>query len=193
MDGSVFRAGAHWAHSAVPFFGRNSPCMSVFSISSSLILRSSPPAYPVRLPFVPTTRWHGTMMLMGLCPTAPPTACADMRTVCRRLPVWNFEQQLPDRLSERRPDWMQRRREVGFASGEIDIQPALRVHQNGRFAFNVFFGQRFRVISSAIEPQPGQPHLIRRKQDVPQGRGYRLRVMHVCTVLWVFLKKQETL
>ena len=88
---------------------------------------------------------------------------------------------------------MQRRREVGFASGEIDIQPALRVHQNGRFAFNVFFGQRFRVISSAIEPQPGQPHLIRRKQDVPQGRGYRLRVMHVCTVLWVFLKKQETL
>ena len=58
--------------------------MSVFSISSSLILRSSPPAYPVRLPFVPTTRWHGTMMLMGLCPTAPPTACADMRPAFSR-------------------------------------------------------------------------------------------------------------
>ena len=67
MDGSVFRAGAYWAHSAFPFVGRNSPVMSFFSISSSLILRSSPPAYPVRLPFAPTTRWHGTMMLMGLC------------------------------------------------------------------------------------------------------------------------------
>lgn len=78
MDGSVFRAGAYWAHSAFPFVGRNSPVMSFFSISSSLTLRSSPPAYPVRLPFAPTTRWHGTMMLMGLCPTAPPTACADM-------------------------------------------------------------------------------------------------------------------
>ena len=35
--------------------------------------------YPVRLPFVPTTRWQGTMIEIPLCPTAPPTACADIR------------------------------------------------------------------------------------------------------------------
>lgn len=40
---------------------------------------SNPPAYPVRLPSDPTTRWQGTMMEISLCPTAPPTACADMR------------------------------------------------------------------------------------------------------------------
>ena len=27
---------------------------------------------------MPTTRWQGMMMEMALCPTAPPTACADM-------------------------------------------------------------------------------------------------------------------
>lgn len=37
-----------------------------------------PPAYPVRLPSLPTTRWQGMIMLIGLCPTAPPMACADM-------------------------------------------------------------------------------------------------------------------
>ena len=38
---------------------------------------SMPPAYPVKLPFVPTTLWHGIIIEIGLCPTAPPTACAD--------------------------------------------------------------------------------------------------------------------
>ena len=32
------------------------------------------PTFQVRLPPAPTTRWHGMMMEMGLCPTAPPTA-----------------------------------------------------------------------------------------------------------------------
>ena len=29
-------------------------------------------------PFAPTTRWQGMMSEISLCPTAPPTACADM-------------------------------------------------------------------------------------------------------------------
>ena len=40
-----------------------------------------PPAYPVRLPLEPTTRWQGMIMEMALCPTAPPTAWAD---------IWSF-------------------------------------------------------------------------------------------------------
>ena len=41
-------------------------------------LREMPPAYPVRLPLLPTMRWQGIRMLMGLCPMALPTACAAM-------------------------------------------------------------------------------------------------------------------
>ena len=52
--------------------------MALCSSSSSLIFLSSPPAYPVKLPSAPTTRWHGMMIEMGLRPTAPPTACADI-------------------------------------------------------------------------------------------------------------------
>ena len=33
-----------------------------------------PPPYPVRLPLAPMTRWHGTMMPIGLWPLANPTA-----------------------------------------------------------------------------------------------------------------------
>ena len=36
-----------------------------------------PPAYPVRLPFAPTTRWHGIITLVGFLPTAVPTARGD--------------------------------------------------------------------------------------------------------------------
>ena len=42
------------------------PVISVFSSSNSFTLRSIPPPYPVRLPFVPTTRWQGIMSEIGL-------------------------------------------------------------------------------------------------------------------------------
>jgi hypothetical protein len=45
-----------------------------FSNSSRNRLRSSPPAYPVRLPSLPTTRWHGMTILIGFLPLAKPTA-----------------------------------------------------------------------------------------------------------------------
>ncbi|MEZ5249327.1 MAG: hypothetical protein R2713_09005 [Ilumatobacteraceae bacterium] len=46
------------------------------SWSSSHAFWSSPPANPVSAPVLPTTRWHGTMMLIGLRPFAAPTARA---------------------------------------------------------------------------------------------------------------------
>ena len=64
---------------AVPFFGIKSRFMSAPSSRSNFIFFSIPPAYPVRLPFVPTTRWHGIMIEISLRPTAPPAAWADMR------------------------------------------------------------------------------------------------------------------
>src|SRR5215211_5490499 len=38
--------------------------------------RFRPPVYPVNDPFFPSTRWHGTTIDNGFCPTAFPTACA---------------------------------------------------------------------------------------------------------------------
>ena len=46
----------------------------LFSNSNKARLRSSPPPYPVRLPFAPITRWHGTMIDKGFAPLASPTA-----------------------------------------------------------------------------------------------------------------------
>ena len=43
-------------YSAVPFFGTKNRLMSTCSVFSSAIFLSMPPAYPVRLPLVPTTR-----------------------------------------------------------------------------------------------------------------------------------------
>ena len=51
------------------------PTRSSFSRAAFL---SMPPAYPVRLPFAPTTRWHGMTREISLLPTAPPTARADV-------------------------------------------------------------------------------------------------------------------
>lgn len=66
------------SHSAVPFFGTKKRLISACSSSNSLTFLSIPPAYPVRLPLVPTTLWHGMIIDISLCPTAPPTAYADI-------------------------------------------------------------------------------------------------------------------
>jgi len=51
----IFSA-AGFIYSAVPFFGTKNSVMSAPSNCSRLHFLSIPPAYPVRLPFVPTTR-----------------------------------------------------------------------------------------------------------------------------------------
>ena len=56
-----------------------SPCRHPLSSFRSAVFLSSPPAYPVRLPSYPTTLWQGMRMEIGLRPTAPPTARADIQ------------------------------------------------------------------------------------------------------------------
>ena len=53
-------------YSAVPFAGINKDDISACSRVSSFIFLSIPPAYPVRLPLEPTTRWHGMIREMRL-------------------------------------------------------------------------------------------------------------------------------
>ena len=64
-------------HSSSLLGTKNCPVFAPSNLRSAIFL-SMPPAYPVKLPFVPTTLWHGIIIEIGLCPTAPPTACADM-------------------------------------------------------------------------------------------------------------------
>lgn len=56
-----------------------SPRIGYLSRSSKACFRSSPPAYPIREPSFPITRWQGMTTEMGFRPTAAPTA----RTACR--------------------------------------------------------------------------------------------------------------
>lgn len=63
-----------FCYKAVPFLGMKKESMLTFSKVNSFIFLSIPPAYPVKLPLLPTTLWQGTMMEISLCPTAPPTA-----------------------------------------------------------------------------------------------------------------------
>lgn len=66
-------------YKAVPFFGRKKGSIFTCSSVSSATFFCKPPEYPVRLPLLPTTRWQGQKIEMGLCPTAPPTARAETR------------------------------------------------------------------------------------------------------------------
>lgn len=56
----------------------------LFSNSSRARFRLIPPPYPVSFPLAPITRWHGTMMAMGLWPLANPTARA-----APGAPIWS--------------------------------------------------------------------------------------------------------
>lgn len=113
------------------------------------------------------------MMETGLCPTAPPTACALMpaaqqRAVCRRLPIRNFEQALPDAPSEIRTDQMQRRREIRLSACKIDIQPARRFIQNRRALFFARFRHIGRKIFRAVKPESRQSRIVRGEQHAAQ-------------------------
>src|SRR5690242_13847198 len=69
------RGGSRWLRQcAGTLVQNNAGAERLFSKASNALLRSRPPPYPVRLPFDPITRWHGTMMPIGLWPLARPTA-----------------------------------------------------------------------------------------------------------------------
>jgi D-alanyl-D-alanine dipeptidase len=55
------------------------PVCSMPSRCRSAIFFSMPPAYPVRSPFLPITRWQGIKIETGLWPTALPIARAEVR------------------------------------------------------------------------------------------------------------------
>ena len=47
------------------------------TLATFAVFRLIPLPYPVRLPLVPMTRWHGTTMATGFAPLAKPTARTD--------------------------------------------------------------------------------------------------------------------
>ena len=94
------------------------------------------------------------------------------------LPVRNLQKNFPHRPPERRADGMQRRREIWRFAGEIDIQPALGLRENGGFLFNAYVGQIPGKVFLSVEPQPGQPDLIRGQQNALQRGIVMLNICH---------------
>lgn len=139
--------------------------MSAPSRASKFIFRSSPPAYPVRLPLLPITRWQGMIILIGLCPTAPPIACADMLEIpfCRAISLSNIFisnyfsiryllQDFPYSNSEGCVIQQESRCKVRFLSTEIAIQPFGCLVKNGKIFFLSTIGQRTCKKLLAFEP-----------------------------------------
>ena len=73
---------------------------------------------------------------------------------------------------------MQRRREIRLFAGEIDIQPALGLCENGRFLRNTFVGQAPRKVFLPVKPQPGQSYIVRSQQNAAQRGIVMLGVCH---------------
>ena len=102
------------------------------------------------------------------------------------LPVRNLQKNFPHRPPERRADGMQRRREIRRFAGEIDIQPALGLRENGGFLFNAFVGQIPGKVFLPLKPQPGQPDLIRGQQNAPQRGIVMLDICHGLCLRFLF-------
>src|SRR3989442_10697746 len=74
-------SGSHYVNVPTLPFVRSVSHGRAFQIQQEL-LRARPPAYPVRLPRLPTTRWQGTTTLIGFLALAEPTA-----RMAARLPI----------------------------------------------------------------------------------------------------------
>ena len=107
-------------------------------------------------------------MEIGLRPTAPPTACADIRFPVLFSPVWDRLQDCPYRHLKRRACRIERRAEVRLLAGEIQLEPPHDLPEYGE----VFFVCRRKIgeIPLPIEVQPRECDAVTRERD-PAERG----------------------
>ena len=101
-----------------------------------------PPAYPVRVPSAPITRWHGMTIGIGLLPLASPTAREAALDLPRRFAIWPYdavspyadlEQQRPDgplELAAARVEWQVELLEVAVEVG-AELAHGLDEHRVG--------------------------------------------------------------
>ena len=148
--------------------------MSACSSASSFTFLSMPPAYPVRLPPVPTTRWHGMIIEIFVMPDS---AAHGLRrhpgpsllfrklprelTVGHGLPVGNLQQQRPHRLLKHRASRVQRRQKARLLPRKVKVQPAPGLGKDRRFPFGMLGGQsvgkifsRRRTTARSSRPRP---------------------------------------
>ena len=103
-------------------------------------------------------------------------------TVGHGLPVGNLQQQRPHRLLKRRASRVQRRQKARLLPRKVKVQPAPGLGKDRRFPFGMLGGQSGGKIFRAVEPQPGQPDLVRRQQDTAQRGVIMLNICHrICT------------
>ena len=77
---------------------------------------------------------------------------------------------------------MQRRQKARLLPRKVKVQPAPGLGKDKRFPFGMLGGQSVGKIFCAVEPQPGQPDLVRRQQDTAQRGVIMLNICHrICT------------
>lgn len=141
-----------------------------------------PPAYPVRLPFAPMTRWHGMTMAILLSPIAPPTACADIFGMPCFAASWRaiapYVVVCPYGICKRSAHTACRNAEPagcrgGRKSGSLpeNKRPASAWSPQGAaFPAPCVQGAACPLRFFAVKVQAGQPECIRRQQQLPQRR-----------------------
>ena len=96
----------------------------------------------------------------------------------RCLSVGDLEQDLPDVFLERRADHVERRQEVGLFAREIIIEPFSRLLDGRRFFLCVLGGELLGIVFLVVEPEPGQPLVIRGRQDFAERRWIGCCILH---------------
>ena len=139
---------------------------------------SVPPAYPVRLPSAPSTRWQGIISEIGLRPTAPPHRArrhtAETRrdpAIGRRAAIRKLAQQRPNGTSKRRSaKRCQRRRRPGVLAAEIAVQPAHGVLKHRQRLFGAAGRQCSAEMPLSVEPQPTDGPPVARQRNAAERR-----------------------
>ena len=122
------------------------------------------------------------MMLTGLRPTAPPTACADKwarpRSAAMCFAIAPYVIVSPHALLKLRSRGIQREREIRSSPGEITVEPFLCSFKNRQPALFEGSIQCARKILLPPEPEPRQGFSVRCEKDFSERRKCAADILH---------------
>ena len=93
--------------------------------------------------------------------------------------VWYGTEDLPHFILKFCPCKMKRYLEIRLPSGEVDVEPALRVVKKRDAVFLMLMIQVEREIFLSFKPQSGQSDVVGRQKDVPEGRIIMADILHM--------------
>ncbi len=94
------------------------------------------------------------------------------------LPIRNFQEDIPNRLTKRTAEGSQRKINGGIFSGEIPFQPFLRLAEYRKTMLHVAGLQGNAEMLLPFHPQSGKVVAVTGKGQQPDGRLDGMRVIH---------------